>query len=77
MGGVAVIAATTAVHSGTLLAATATWHLLTMRAEALAQQGTAAQLGPALSRMWSASRMLMAVAQATAAPSFQLPERLR
>lgn len=76
MGGVAVIAATTSVHSATLVAATATWHMLTMRAEALAQQGTGALLGPALSRMWWASRMLMAVAQAAAAPGFQLPERL-
>ena len=75
MGGVAVIAASTSVHSATLLAATATWHLLTMRADALAQQGSPLQLGPALSRMWWASRMLMAVSQATAAPSFQLPER--
>ena len=62
------------VQSATLLAATAAWHLLTVRAESLAQQ--AGGLGPALSRMWCTSRLLGAVAKATEAPSFHLPDCL-
>lgn len=69
-------AATTTVQSGSLLATTAAWHLMTVRASALA--GSTAGVGPALSHMWLASRLLMAVSQAQAsdAPNFQLPDHL-
>ncbi|PSC76906.1 hypothetical protein C2E20_0152 [Micractinium conductrix] len=83
MHSVAVIAATTTVQSATLLAATAAWHLLVVRAEAVAERQAAAppsaggpEMSLVLSRMWAASRLLMAAAKATAAPSFQLPDRL-
>lgn len=83
-------AATTSVEPATLLAATATWHLLVVRAESLAQEQAAAPasqgdapagagccpLGLALSRMWTASRLLMALIRAGAPPSFTLPDRL-
>lgn len=73
-----------------LLAATAAWHLLVVRAESLAQgqaavptsEGQAAAatgaspLGLALSRMWSASRLLMASVKAGAPPCFTLPDSL-
>ena len=45
-----------------------------MWADTLCQQSSG--LGPALSRMWCTSRMLMAVASATSTPGFQLPDRL-
>lgn len=79
------LAATATVPPPTLLAATAAWHLLVVRAEALAQEQEQAapggqlgspHLGLALSRMWCASKMLMAVVKANSAPSFRLPDRL-
>ncbi|PRW58441.1 hypothetical protein C2E21_3200 [Chlorella sorokiniana] len=89
MNAVAVVAATASVHSSVLVAATSIWHLLTMRAEALATQaatgnnaaGQQARLWvvPAsalLSRLWSTSRLLLAVAKASPSPSFGLPDRL-
>lgn len=76
------------VQGGTLLAATALWHLLVLRTEALVCAGVCA--GPVagggggqpvppllLSQMWSTSRMLAAVVQATSGTAPQLPDRLR
>lgn len=65
------------------MAAVAAWHLLVVRAEALAEQQTAAspassgpQLGLALSRIWCTSRVLMAVSKSASGPRFRLPDRL-
>ncbi|KAL4431186.1 hypothetical protein ABPG75_006442 [Micractinium tetrahymenae] len=87
MQSLSIAAATTNVEPATLLAATAAWHLLVVRAEFLAHEQAAvpasgadvaggSSLGLALSRMWTASRLLMALIRAGAPPSFTLPDRL-
>lgn len=73
-------AATTPVQGSTLLAASAIWHLLVVRAEALAQSAAgdsqlAAPTAACLSKMWFASKLLLAVSKATT-NGFQLPDRL-
>lgn len=78
-------AATSTVHSSLLVGASAMWHLLTLRSEALTQQvvseaasggSDGSQLAPTLASMWATSHLLMACARMES-NTFQLPAHLK